>query len=906
MKKNFLTGYFPLRQPITFLFRSLLIFAFLFSVNSAKAQQGGALEFDGVDDYVQLPGTLVLHGSYTKEAWINVNNLSTFNNILSGTATAIFAFNGTLSAGNESPWNAVVDPTPLTINTWYHIAVTYDSATQTMRLYKDGIKVDSATGVTNTYAETPLVVGAFGNGNFGFSGSISEIRIWSVARTEAEIAASEKCALTGDEPNLLAYYSCNQGIVNAINNLPQDSVLLDSSDKCTNYTGQLVNFALTGPTSNWVAPSDSLTGGCTNTFSNINVTGNNNCIIIGENNPSTNDSTDFGTYGTTPITTVYTISNTGGADLNITSINITGTNASDFTIATMPSSTIAAGTSSNLVITFSPTGSLGSKSAIVTINNNDGDEGVFTFAIQGLYAGKGQALAFDGFSNYVSLPVGLSGSYTKEAWINTGFLGGFPNILTGTGTALFLNNGQLAAGHTPTFGQLLDTTTTNPIAINTWYHVAVTYDSINNEMKLYRDGILVADSVGVPTYTEPSLNIGTFGGSSFWFGQIDEVRLWNVARTQGQIAASMNCQLTGDEPGLIAYYNFNEGINGVANPGLTTLYDSSDKCTAYNGTLQNFTLDGTTSNWVAPGGNITGGCTNTYPNINVTGNAVCITDGNTVTSSSDNTDFGTISTSLPISKTFSIQNTGSTTLNIDSAHISGTDSTDYTVTVPPASTVAPGGSTSITIKFLSQGVGQRNAVVNIYNDDPDEAPFVFNITGNATVILPVTLQSFNGAANGTIIQLNWKIATTLNSKGFEVWRSANGIDNWVKVGYVATTGASQYGFTDASPLQGTNVYQLKEIDVNGNYKFSQQVSLNLASKGSAITLYPNPVKNKLTLVLNDNRLLNTMVQLNSIDGKAISKFNLFSNHQDIDMSNVPRGVYVLSFNNGEVKKVIKQ
>src|SRR5262249_32501259 len=158
------------------------------------------------------------------------------------------------------------------------------------------------------------------------------------------------------------------------------------------------------------------------------------------------------------------------------------------------------------------------------------------------------------------------------------------------GTAIFLNNGQLEAGHAPSFNQVLDTSTINPIQIITWYHVAVTYDSVNNEMKLYRDGVLVADSIGVPTYTEPSLNIGTFGGSSFWFGKIDEVRLWNVVRSQGQIAGSMNCELTGDEPGLIAYYNFNEGINGQPNPGLTTLYDSSDKCTAYNGTLQNFTL----------------------------------------------------------------------------------------------------------------------------------------------------------------------------------------------------------------------------------------------------------------------------------------------------------------------------
>ena len=46
-------------------------------------------------------------------------------------------------------------------------------------------------------------------------------------------------------------------------------------------------------------------------------------------------------------------------------------------------------------------------------------------------------------------------------------------------------------------------------------------------------------------------------------GRIDEVRIWNVARTEAEIRSDMNIQLTGDESGLIAYWKFDETTDGV-------------------------------------------------------------------------------------------------------------------------------------------------------------------------------------------------------------------------------------------------------------------------------------------------------------------------------------------------------
>ncbi|MES1226463.1 MAG: LamG domain-containing protein, partial [Bacteroidota bacterium] len=190
------------QKKITALF---LAIAFLCIAATSSAQVGEALDFDGADDRVDLPPATYVSGSYTKEAWINTNNLSNLNNIVSGAATAFWAPSAQLSAGHGGGFTDVIDPTPLVAGTWYHVAVTYNAGTGEMNLYKNGVLVAGPT-VVATYTETQQYIGAF-QGSFLFSGQIDEVRIWNVAKTQTEIAASMNCELSGDEAGLLAYYS---------------------------------------------------------------------------------------------------------------------------------------------------------------------------------------------------------------------------------------------------------------------------------------------------------------------------------------------------------------------------------------------------------------------------------------------------------------------------------------------------------------------------------------------------------------------------------------------------------------------------------------------------------------------------------------------------------------------------
>ncbi len=145
-----------------------------------------------------------------------------------------------------------------------------------------------------------------------------------------------------------------------------------------------------------------------------------------------------------------------------------------------------------------------------------------------------------------------------------------------------------------------------------WHHWACTYDFVTKAKKVYKDGVLVGQNtatIGFIGYGgDDNLYIGdasygvTFPGNAF-DGSMDELRVWNTARTQTQIQAGLNCEIQA-RPGLLAAYHFNQGISAVNNFSETTLIDAGGN--GNTGTLNNFALAGPTSNWVAPGGVVTG------------------------------------------------------------------------------------------------------------------------------------------------------------------------------------------------------------------------------------------------------------------------------------------------------------
>jgi ribosome-associated protein YbcJ (S4-like RNA binding protein) len=95
----------------------------------------------------------------------------------------------------------------------------------------------------------------------------------------------------------------------------------------------------------------------------------------------------------------------------------------------------------------------------------------------------------------------------------------------------------------------------------TWHHVAGTYDG--KDFILYVDGDPVArtERSGLIGTNNEDVIIGNHPTLERPFdGGIDEVRVWNVARTEQEIRNDMNWELSGSEAGLVGYYRLNEGV----------------------------------------------------------------------------------------------------------------------------------------------------------------------------------------------------------------------------------------------------------------------------------------------------------------------------------------------------------
>ncbi|RZK46044.1 MAG: hypothetical protein EOO94_03420, partial [Pedobacter sp.] len=126
---------------------------------------------------------------------------------------------------------------------------------------------------------------------------------------------------------------------------------------------------------------------------------------------------------------------------------------------------------------------------------------------------------------------------------------------------------------------------------------------------VYRDGVIVGQDIATGAFlgwtTNTDLHIGDASyGNNLFDGSLDEMRIWTRALTQAEVQRGMNCEVYAPKIDLAAAWHFNQGFSGTNNAGETTLNDASGN--NRNGILNNFALTGATSNWIAPGGVITG------------------------------------------------------------------------------------------------------------------------------------------------------------------------------------------------------------------------------------------------------------------------------------------------------------
>jgi hypothetical protein len=166
--------------------------------------------------------------------------------------------------------------------------------------------------------------------------------------------------------------------------------------------------------------------------------------------------------------------------------------------------------------------------------------------------------------------------------------------------------------------------------------------------------------------------------------------------------------------------------------------------------------------------------------------------------------------------------------------------------------------------------------------------------------VPVELTSFTAAITNSRVNLNWLTATEINNQGFEIERYTD--NKWEKIGFVAghgtTTNSQSYQFTD-NAVKGNVIYRLKQIDFDGKFKYSNEVSVAAVESPEAYLLvqnYPNPFNPSTTIKYSvpeqSNIKLCIYNQLGQQVAEVVNGVKDAGNYEQLfNASNLSSGVY---------------
>jgi len=164
-------------------------------------------------------------------------------------------------------------------------------------------------------------------------------------------------------------------------------------------------------------------------------------------------------------------------------------------------------------------------------------------------------------------------------------------------------------------------------------------------------------------------------------------------------------------------------------------------------------------------------------------------------------------------------------------------------------------------------------------------------------IMPVALKTFNAARNNNYVNVKWQTATETNNIGFEIQRDADK-SGFKTVGFVfskAVEGNSSaqlsYEFNDVNQSKGVSLYRLKQIDIDGQAKYSPIKAVKGDGSSYTVTIYPTPsVTGDVSVSVNGIQEFDMTVM--DMNGRIIKEYKRPSTGY-VKVTNLQSGIYVV-------------
>ncbi len=225
---------------------------------------------------------------------------------------------------------------------------------------------------------------------------------------------------------------------------------------------------------------------------------------------------------------------------------------------------------------------------------------------------------------------------------------------------------------------------------------------------------------------------------------------------------------------------------------------------------------------------------------------------------------------------------------------------------------------------LIQGETYYIGIENYYGD----YVITLHVVGG---LLPVELATFTASVNTGQVTLNWKTATEVNNYGFEILRrfapqndshsdpDLSGEESqWEKIGFVEGAGNSntpkEYTFIDNSSAATTTLsYRLKQIDLDGKYSYSKEITVELSTIPEEFSLsqnYPNPFNPTTTIEFSLPNESDVMLKVYNLLGQEVATLlsgQMKAGYHKVkfDASGISSGIYFYKIQAGDFSAVKK-